>query len=302
MEVCRPHCFISMPMISSPLKSRPFGGRASRTKQLPYHFQVIKPKMPESKSRKDVLIPIIGPIHSTSVCLHAQHLHFRFLITPPLIVSNSFHWASHLSMSICMTLRSLKTDWLPASKLSPNIEGANAYASVFSSSLQLIRSIIGMGAELESDSPGNAAKNAWNRYDQTHCWRIWVPWLPYTFAASTWGSIMSLLALHIHCLRPVAGILYPALIHNGIVTDLNLTVSPILLLVTFSLYLKLSHVPTSLLLEACSLMNAPLDVVILLSFCKRTLYKTDKPRWLRRVIALTQALAKYRYIIIRSGI
>ena len=61
-----------------------------------------------------------------------------------------------------MILRSSKTDRLPARELSLNIERGYGYASVLPSSLHLIQLIISMGVELDSDSLGNAAKNAWN--------------------------------------------------------------------------------------------------------------------------------------------
>lgn len=89
---------------------------------------------------------------------------------------------------------------------------------------------------------------------------------------------MSLLGSQIHCLRPITGIFHPDLIYNAIVKDLNFTVSSILLLATFSLYSKLSHVPISRLLEARSLINTTLDVVILLSFLMRMLYKIEMRR------------------------
>lgn len=177
-----------------------------------------------------------------------------------------------------MTLESLKTDWLPKSKLSLNTERAKAYTSVLSSSLRIIQSILGMFAELESDFWGNVAKNAWNWCDWIHCCQTWVPSRPYIFAPNTSRLIMSLFVFHIYCFRPNARILYQALIHNTIVTDLNLTISLILLRATFSLYSKLSHILTSLLLKACSLMNAVLDVIIFPNFLKKMLYKTDKPK------------------------
>lgn len=201
-----------------------------------------------------------------------------------------------------MTLRSSKTDWLPASKLSLNIGGAKTYIFVFSSSLQLIWSITGMNVELKRHFPRNAAKNAWNRCDQIHFCQTSVPWGLYTFVISSCGSIMSLLAFHIYCFSPAVGILHPALIYNAIVIDLNFTIFLIFLPATFSRYSKLSYMPTSLLLEACSLMNVILDIVIFLSFLIKTLYETEMPRWLRRVIASIRASAEYRYIAIRRGI
>lgn len=129
-----------------------------------------------------------------------------------------------------------------------------------------------------------------------------MPWDPYTCTVSTWGSIIFLLISHIHCFKRIVGILHPALIHKTIVTNQNLTISPIFLPAMFFLYLKLSHMPTSLLLKTYFLMNVALDVVIFLNFLKRTLYVTNNPRWLRRVIISIQAPAEYRYIAIRREI
>ena len=173
-----------------------------------------------------------------------------------------------------MTLRSSKTDWLQASKLSINIEGAKAYVFIFLSSLQLIRSSTGMDVELERYICSNFPKNAWNRCDRTHCCQTSMLWDPYTFVLSFWGLIISFLPFHIHCFTPAAGILHMVLIHNDIVTNLNYTISPVLLPTTFSWYLKLLHMPTSLLLKAYFLINPILDILIFLNIFMKTIYKT----------------------------
>lgn len=65
-----------------------------------------------------------------------------------------------------------------------------------------------------------------------------------------------------------------------------------------SLYLKLSHVLISLQLEPWALIKAKLDTVIFFNFLKSTLYKTDIPRQLRRVMISTLTPIKYEYITI----
>lgn len=109
-------------------------------------------------------------------------------------------------------------------------------------------------------------------------------------------------ASQIYCSRPIVGIFYLDLIQKPIVTDLKLTISIIFLLATFFLYLKLSYISINLLLKACSLINTVLEIIILISFPKKILYKTNKLNWLRKVIPLTQALVEYQYIIIRRKI
>lgn len=161
--------------------------------------------------------------------------------------------------------------------------------------------IINIGTKLNSNFLGNTAKNAWNQCNQTHYYQIWVSCL-YTFFTNIQGSIISLLTFHIHYFRLIKRIFYLDLIYKAIIRDLNLTISPILLLAKFFLYLKLFYLSTSLLLKACSLMNIILNVVILLSFFKKILYNINNPRWLKKIIALTQVLAKYRYIAIRKEI
>lgn len=52
----------------------------------------------------------------------------------------------------------------------------------------------------------------------------------------------------------------------------------------------------SLQLKACSLMKAALNNVILFNFFRSILYKTERLRQLRRVIASTFALVEYIYI------
>lgn len=143
------------------------------------------------------------------------------------IVRNSSYQAFNLLMLIWITIRFSKTDWLSATKLSLKIEEAYAYTSVLLSSLHLIRSIIGMDAELNDDFSRNAAKKAWNPCNQTYCYQTSVPCL-YTFSTSIQRSIISLLAFYIYFFRPVAGIFHPDLIYKAIVTDLNLKISPIL--------------------------------------------------------------------------
>lgn len=83
IKVCRLYYFNSILVISILMKSRLFGGRAPRIKLLLDYFQVIKPQMSESKPRKNMLIPIIGPIYFRFICLYAQHLDLYFQITLP---------------------------------------------------------------------------------------------------------------------------------------------------------------------------------------------------------------------------
>lgn len=197
-----------------------------------------------------------------------------------------------------MTLRSSKTEWLLVKKLLLNIKGAYTYVSILPSSLYLIWLIIGMGTKLKNDFSENTIKNAWNQYDQMHCCQIWVLCL-HTFSTNIWGLIISLFASYIYSFRSIAGIFHSDLIYKTIVTNLNFIIFPIFLPVTFFLYLKLSHISTSLLLNVCFLMNTILNMGIPLNFLKKILYETDKPKWLRKVIALTRALAKYRYIAVK---
>lgn len=70
----------------------------------------------------------------------------------------------------------------------------------------------------------------------------------------------------------------------------------------FFLYLKFFYVSESLLLKAYFLRNTILNVVILFNFFKKILYKTNKPRWLKKVLVLTWASAKYKYIAIRRKV
>lgn len=172
-----------------------------------------------------------------------------------------------------MTLRSLKTNWLPTTELSLYIKRPKAYASVFPSNLQLICLITGMDTKLVRDSLRNAIKNARSWFDLTHsCW-ISVPYGSHTFISSFSRSTISLLASYIHKFRPDIGILHLTLVYNAIVTDLKLIMSSNLLSAMFSLYLKLFRVPSSLLFEPCSLINVVLNVVILLSIFMKIVYK-----------------------------
>lgn len=63
---------------------------------------------------------------------------------------------------------------------------------------------------------------------------------------------MFFLAFDIYCFNPIISIFYLPLIYNVIVTNLNFVVFSIFLLTIFSQYLKLSYIPTGLLLEAYS--------------------------------------------------
>lgn len=68
-----------------------------------------------------------------------------------------------------MTFRSSKTEILPSVELSLNIEGANAYALIAPSFLQLITLSIGIAGEYSYSWLRKPALNAWNQYDLTHC-------------------------------------------------------------------------------------------------------------------------------------
>lgn len=158
-----------------------------------------------------------------------------------------------------------------------------------------------MSIKLDSNSLGNAAKNAWNQYNQMHCCQTWVLCL-YTFSTSIWGSIISFFASHIYFFRSIAGIFYLDLIHKAKVIDLNLTISLIPLSATFSLYSKLFYIPISFLLKVYSLINIVLDMVIFFSFLKKMLYKINKLKWLKKIIVSTQAPTIYKDIVIKKEI
>lgn len=128
--------------------------------------------------------------------------------------------------------------------------------------------------------------------------QIWILSKLNMFITNIFKSIISLFAFYIICFSLVLGIFYLYLIYNTIITDLNLTISSILLPIMFFLYSKLSYLFISLRLEAWALIKAELDMIMLFNFFKNTLYKTDISRWLRKIIASNLVLAKYRYITI----
>ena len=186
--------------------------------------------------------------------------------SPHQIVNQLFHQGSVLSIPIWITFRSSKTEILPLVELSLNIKGANVYALIASSFLQLITLSIGIAGEYSYSWLGKPALNAWNRCDLTHCFQTAEPFGPNIDARMSYTLNNLCFKFHIDCWRPVAGIRQPFLIHSAIVTERNLIVSPSLSLCTFSRYSKLSQVPISLRLMLCCLIQDILDAVIFLSF------------------------------------
>lgn len=113
-----------------------------------------------------------------------------------------------------------------------------------------------------------------------------------TLIPSFQKSKYSLFASYIYYFKLVDRIHYLFLIHRAIVIDLNFIILPIFLTTTFSRYPKLSQDSISLQLVACCLIKVVQKDIILFSLFKSTLYDTEKPKWLRKIMASVLAQAK----------
>lgn len=167
---------------------------------------------------------------------------------------------------------------IPAVELLLCIERAYVNASVRPSFRQSMILREGMETEYSNASHGKSARKALNRWDQTHFFRMPTAWKPNTVFMTSRDCSKSFITFHIDCLRPISSICQLFLIQRAIVTDRNLTVSPIRSPCIFSRYLKLSHVPTSLRLVLCCLIYATPRKVIAFSLFCRTSYKTESPK------------------------
>lgn len=142
-------------------------------------------------------------------------------------------------ISICTMLRSSKTDILPLSELSLNIDRPKTCALVFCSTLQSIQLRADMDVEYNSLIDRNATTNNQKRWNLMYWWQTQESSGPNTSMLNLQRSIISCFSSQIHRLRRLSGIFLLALIQSAIIMDLNFTMSLIVSPTTFSSYLKL---------------------------------------------------------------